>query len=674
MGRFDIPQFKGRGWVEGSRIVWESEGDLIWLEAYGENSLRLRSSKSLRIDEQLNWNLLPQGKDDAVIELTDEKAIIRNGKIWAEVLGNGTVNYYDHNNNPLLREYWVDEREMTANLRPAREFTPITGDVFKIDLYFKANPTEHFHGMGQDPNDCFDLKGSTIPLEQKNTKCSIPFAVSNLGYGFLWNNPSIGQVEFVANHTKWHAEAAKQIDYIIIAGDSPDEIMRQYTEITGRAPVLPKWAAGFWQCKLRYETQEELLQVAREYQKRGIPVSVLVVDFFHWTRQGEWKFDPVRWPDPKAMVDELREMGIRLMVSIWPTVDSRSENYIKMRDTNCLVRAERGTSLFKMFHGDCTFFDATHPRAREFVWNKAKENYYASGIKMFWLDESEPSFAPYHYENVRYYMGNGLEVSNLYPYYYGKAFYDGLKSQGETEIVNLIRCAWIGSQRNSAIVWSGDIESSFDSLRKQIKAGLNFSFSGIPWWTTDIGGFWNGDPYSESFRELLVRWFAFGVFCPIFRLHGNRLPYADVNMFNPDAYKGSGGPNEVWSFGEENYTILVDFIAMRQRLLPYIMEQMELASKTGTPVMRPLLYDFYKDEMCQCIDDEYMFGSDVLVAPVISAGCTKRMVYLPKGSEWEDPYTNASYQGGQSIEVNAPMNRIPLFLRDGAKLPIVDTK
>jgi alpha-D-xyloside xylohydrolase len=668
MGRFDRPDFNG--WVEGNRIIWEGEGEIIWIEPYGKNSLRFRASASLHIKEDLNWTLLPPNDNEAVIQVTDKKAVITNGKIMAEVLGDGTTIYFNTGGKKLLEEYWIDQREITVPLRAAREYTAISSEAFSIDLYFKANAEEHFHGMGHDPNDCFDLKGAVIPLEQKNTKCTVPFVVSNLGYGFLWNNPAIGRVEFAANHTHWHADMAKQIDYIIIAGDEPDEIMRQYTEITGHAPVLPEWAAGFWQSKLRYETQEELLHVAREYKKRNIPVSVIVCDYFHWTTQGDWKFDPTRWPDPKAMVDELSKLGMKLMVSIWPTVDTRSENYLPMRNKNYLIRAERGTSLFKIIHGADTFFDSTHPGARKYVWEKVKENYYKYGIKMFWLDESEPSLTPYHYDNVRYYLGNGSEVSNIFPFYYAQTFYDGMRSLGEKEIVNLVRCAWLGSQRWSVVVWSGDIPSTFDSLRKQLKAGLNFSFSGIPWWTTDIGGFFNGDPNDPGFRELLVRWFAFGVFCPIFRLHGFRLPYVDVNRYDPNSYNHSGGPNEVWSYGEDNYRILVDFIALRMRLIPYIMKQMKKAASDGTPVMRPLLYDFPKDPAVYPIWDEYLFGPDILVAPIVEKGLRTRDVYLPLGAQWTDPYTGKSYKGGSTVTVDAPLDKMIVFLKNGAKVPI----
>jgi alpha-D-xyloside xylohydrolase len=673
MALYTSPPFGKFGYVEGKRIVWEAEGDLLWLEPYGKNSLRFRSSKSLHVLEDLNWTLLPPQGDDAKIIVTDEKAVIKNGTIHAEVLGDGTVNYYDRNGKELLKESWQDMREEANwNIRKAREYETISSENFKIDLYFRSVNGEHIHGLGQDPNDIFELKGTDIRLEQRNTKVTIPFIVSSLGYGFLWNNPAIGSVEFAENHTHWHAKTAKQIDYIVMAGDSPMEIMKIYTGITGRAPILPRWAAGFWQCKLRYETQEQLLSVAREYKKRGIPLSVIVIDYFHWPKQGDWKFDPKYWPDPKAMVQELTKMNIRLMVSIWPTVDMRSENYLPMKNKNYLVRAERGASVFKFAYGTCTFVDSMHPGARKYFWDRVKENYYCYGIKTFWLDESEPSLTPYDYVNARYYSGNGLEVSALYPYYYAKTFYDGMKEAGEQNVLTLTRSAWLGSQRNSTVVWSGDIPSTFVTLRRQIKAGLNFSYSGIPWWTTDIGGFYGGDPKDPEFRELIARWFAFGVFSPIFRLHSHRLPYPPSDRNDHNAFVRSGADNEVWSFGKENYKILVDLIHLRERLVPYIMEQMEMASIEGIPVMRPLIFDYPDDEKAYSVSDVYLFGPDILVAPIIEYKARRRSVYLPKGASWLDPYSGKTWQGGETVEVEAPLDRIPLFLKNGASLPIIE--
>lgn len=591
MAYYTIPRYEGK--TEGNRIIWETAGELVYIEPYGRDAIRFRSSKSLRIDEALNWTLEePASPEGVIIEADDEKACMTNGKIQVTITGDGTVTYRNtRTGKVLLEEYWIDGRVHTAPLRRAREYRVTSGNQFKISLYFKAEPGEHFYGMGQDANDCFDLRGSTVELLQKNGKCTIPYTYSSRGYGFIWNNPAIGRAEFVNNHTMWHVQCAKQIDYVVIAGDTPGEINEKFTAVTGRAPMLPEWAAGFWQCKLRYETQEELLQVAREYKKRGLPISVIVIDYFHWTMQGEWKFDPEKWPDPKAMVSELESMGIKLMVSIWPTIDPRSENYAYMREHNYILRGERGVDVVFMFFGPQTYVDTTHPGAQEFFWSRAKKNYYDYGIRTFWLDEAEPEMRPYDYDNVRMYLGNGEEVSNIYCVGFAKAFYDGLKAQGE-EVCNLVRCAWLGSQRYGVVLWSGDIASTFDSLRKQLKAGLNVAMCGIPWWTTDIGGFINGDPESEEFRELMIRWFEFGVFCPIFRLHGFRLPYPVRDILNPDGYCGSGGPNEVWSFGEEAYEIIRRYMYVREELKPYIMKQMKLASEDGTPVMRPLFYDF----------------------------------------------------------------------------------
>lgn len=669
MAYYTIPRYEGK--TEGNRIIWETAGELVYIEPYGRDAIRFRSSKSLRIDEALNWTLEePASPEGVIIEADDEKACMTNGKIQVTITGDGTVTYRNtRTGKVLLEEYWIDGRVHTAPLRRAREYRVTSGNQFKISLYFKAEPGEHFYGMGQDANDCFDLKGSTVELLQKNGKCTIPYTYSSRGYGFIWNNPAIGRAEFVNNHTMWHVQCAKQIDYVIIAGDTPGEINEKFTAITGRAPMLPEWAAGFWQCKLRYETQEELLQVAREYKRRGLPISVIVIDYFHWTMQGEWKFDPEKWPDPKAMVSELESMGIKLMVSVWPTIDPRSENYAYMREHNYILRGERGVDVVFMFFGPQTYVDTTHPGAREFFWSRAKKNYYDYGIRTFWLDEAEPEMRPYDYDNVRMYLGNGEEVSNIYCVGFAKAFYDGLKAQGE-EVCNLVRCAWLGSQRYGVVLWSGDIASTFDSLRKQLKAGLNVAMCGIPWWTTDIGGFINGDPESEEFRELMIRWFEFGVFCPIFRLHGFRLPYPVRDILNPDGYCGSGGPNEVWSFGEEAYEIICRYMYVREELKPYIMGQMKLASEDGTPVMRPLFYDFCGDKNVYDIGDEYMFGPDLLVAPVVELGARKRMVYLPEGCRWKDAGTGMVYDGGTRIEADAPLDTIPLFLKEDARLSL----
>jgi alpha-D-xyloside xylohydrolase len=661
---------------ENNKLIVRGQGEIIWLEPFGVNSLRVRATRGKEIVEE-NWTLLPQPKISADIVINQNKPVIRNGRLSAEVGNTGEIRFIDAvRGKILLEELWIDHRVMNASILKARNYKAISSDLFKIQVYFKAYDDECFYGMGQYANDCLNLKGCVLELAHKNTQISIPFLLSTRGYGFLWNNPSIGRAELAKNHTMWLAEAARQIDYIMIAGDTPKEIIKRYTDLVGRAPPMPEWALGFWQSKLRYRTQEELLNIAREYKRRNLPLAVIVIDFFHWPHQGDWKFDSKYWPDPEKMVRELDSMGIKLLVSIWPTVEVNSENYREMVRRGLLVRTEKGVCALETFPPVITYVDFANPEAREFIWEKVKENYYKYGIKNLWLDEAEPEFGMvgpeydnvigYDYDNIRYYLGNGLEVSSLYPFYYAKAFSDGLKTVGEDDYMLLIRAAWHGNQRFRNVVWSGDIPSTFDSLKRQIKAGLCMAICGITWWTTDIGGFNGGDPNDPLFQELIVRWFQYGVFCPIFRLHGFRLPYTQ----SEGEVVGTGGPNEVWSFGERAYKILSDLLFLRERIKPYIIEQMKICCQEGIPLMRPLFFDFPDDETTYRVEDEFMFGSDILVAPVYEAEAKSRKVYLPKGARWTDVWTDETYESGQWIEYETPLEIIPVFLRNGAKIPI----
>jgi alpha-D-xyloside xylohydrolase len=427
--------------------------------------------------------------------------------------------------------------------------------------------------------------------------------------------------------------------------------------------MLPEWASGFWQCKLRYKTQDELLAVAREYKRRGLPISVIVIDYFHWTRQGDWKFDPDEWPDPAAMVAELERLGIKLMVSVWPTVNPASENYAEMSELGYLVANERGLGLQLAIWDrgsvprvPMAFYDATNPRARDYIWSKVRENYLKFGIKTWWLDACEPELVPEQPDNLRYHIGPGLEVGNAYPMLHARGFHENMLAEGEQEVVLLCRSAWAGSQRYGALVWSGDIDSTFEDLRRQIPAGLNIGLSGIPWWTTDIGGFKDGDITTPYFRELVVRWFQFGVFCPVFRLHGNRLPGTMIGS------EQTGAANEVWAFGETEYGIIRHLMFLRERLRPYVLEQMRVAHSTGLPPMRPLFLSFPADSASWEVEDQFMFGDDILVAPVTTEGAREREVYLPPGS-WRDAWTGEQVEGGRRVTAPAPLEVIPVYVR-----------
>ncbi|MFC4403006.1 TIM-barrel domain-containing protein [Gracilibacillus xinjiangensis] len=662
---------------DGNRLVRQYDGEKLWIEPWGENSLRIRSTYLETIIEE-DWALLPQEDIKTTIEIDEGQATIENGKIKAVVsaAASGKMTFYNQKGEILLEEYVRNRKnlkEFTSALKiDAREFKANLGGDFQLTYRFESNPKEKIYGMGQYQQPFLDLKNCTLELAHRNSQASVPFALSSLGYGLLWNNPAIGQVTFGKNITEWVAKSTKQLDFWVTAGDSPAEIEEAYAKATGTVPEMPEYGLGFWQCKLRYQTQDELLEVAREYKRRGLPIDVIVVDYFHWPMQGDWKFDRDYWPDPEAMVKELKEMGIELMVSIWPTVDKQSENYAEMLQKGYLTRTEKGIRITHDFLGNTVYFDTTHPGARDFVWQKAKKNYYDMGIKLFWLDEAEPEYNVYDFENYRYHIGSNAQVGNIYPAMFSKGFYDGMKEEGQENIVNLVRCAWAGSQRYGALVWSGDIDSSFESLRNQFNTGLNMGLAGIPWWTTDIGGFQGAYTEDPDFKECMIRWFQYGAFCPVFRLHGDREPHSEPLGTSGGGLCPSGAPNEVWSYGEEAYEIFKKYMLMRERLRPYIRELMHEAHEKGTPLMRPLFYDFPQDQKAWEIEDAYMFGPDLLVAPVLHQGQRRRKVYLPEGAQWTNANTGEVYQGGAVIECEAALDTIPLFLKDDAKLPIVN--
>jgi len=652
---------------DGDTLVWQENQQKLWLRPWGKNGLRTQANlagEKLHLPQAL-LEPHPDNSSDVLIDIGESQASIRHGLIQAIISRDGRLCFTNAKTEQVLLE---EPEGNPFSASPNRHFKFRNGRLFKIEARFKAQENERFFGLGQHQHGLLDQKGCVIELHQRNTEVAIPFLVSNRKYGFLWNNPSIGRVELGRNGTRWVAEGSQQLDYYIVCGENYAEILERYGEVTGKAPKFPAWASGFWQCKLRYETQQELLNVAREYKRRGLPLSVIVADFFHWTRMGDWKFDPQCWPDPAAMVKELEAMGVKLMVSVWPTVSPTSENYQAMRERGLLVNNEYGVDAQHVFIDNgvdgpayFAYYDATNPEGSQFIWDVIQKNYYAQGVKLFWLDNDEPDVNPWHPENLRFFLGNGVEVANIYPLLHQMSFYDGLQASGETEILTLSRSGWVGSQRYGAAIWSGDVASTFESLRTQVRAGLNVAMSGIPWWTTDIGGFHDGNIDSDYFRELIVRWFQYGVFCPIFRIHGYRLPL-------DDPLPKSGAENEVWSFGDAAYKILRDLLFLRERLRPYIHEQMQIASERGLPPLRPLFIDFTEDPVCETIEDQFMFGSEIMVAPVLYEGARERKVYLPIGAEWINAWDGTAYPGGQWIDIPAPLETIPVFLKAGSRL------
>jgi alpha-D-xyloside xylohydrolase len=620
---------------DGDAMEVRHHHEVLRVEPWGPDSVRVRAAnRSLPLTDVGALQERPAG-GEANVTVESASARLINGELTVGV----DIPPTNGKPMPLVRftrtstgeELLAEEREHYW-WPGARVYYGNRSGAGEIHQQFRAYEGERLYGMGQRTHGRLDHKGLALDLVQRNAEVSIPFVLSSRGYGFLWNNPAVGRVEFADNVTRWTASQARGIDYFLTAG-APAQILARYADATGHAPKLPDWASGFWQSKLRYRTQEELLQVAREHKRRGLPLSVIVADFFHWTAMGDYRFDPAEWPDPPAMIrDTIRDKGMDVPMPI-------------------------------------AFYDPTNPRTREFIWSVAKRNYHDLGVRVWWLDACEPEIEPGDHANLVYHAGPGAEVTGIYPRDNARMFAEGMAAAAngtasDAETVLLCRSAWAGQQQYSAAVWSGDIPATWDSLRQQVRAGLSIGIAGIPWWTTDIGGFHGGDASDEDFRELVIRWFQYGAFCPLFRLHGDREPRT------PTGWDMTGGPNEVWTFGEEAYEIIKGVMLMRERLRPYLHEQLDRASAEGLPAMRPLFVDFPDDEQAWTVEDEFLFGPDVLVAPVTEAGARNRSVYLPEGGSWTHVWSGTVHEGGRVIEQEAPLDEIPVYLRDGASVRV----
>lgn len=663
----------------GSTLVARRMGETLRIEPWGKDALRVRATmESAPVDQ--DWALTePVAPEPAQIRIGDEPhwvgdgtidtrpiASITNGRIKAVVNFAGVITFY-RDEKRILREYYRDyEGTLSRSSRCLkvvnREWKGIIGgSEYALTVRFDPNEGERIYGMGQYQQPSLNLKGCLLELAQRNSQITVPFMVSSLGYGLLWNNPAVGKVFFGRNLTEWTARATRQMDYWITVADGPKGLVENYTAVTGRAPMFPEAMMGLWQCKLRYRTQDEVLSVARRYREEGIKIDVIVIDFFHWTVQGDWKFDKTYWPDPKAMVDELHAMGIRVIVSVWPSVDRRSENFAPMMERGLLIRTERGAAQTYDYQGDCVEIDVFNPEARAYVWEVCKRNYGDLGIDGFWLDNSEPDYGVYDFDNYRYAIGPALTCSNLYPQLYSRTFFDNMPEGA----VNLLRCGWAGSQKYGNVIWSGDVPSTFEAFRDQLQAGLNMGLAGIPWWTTDIGGFMTDDVNDPDFRQLLIRWYQFATFSAVLRMHGDRGPYNIPPLDDRDwggGYLHTGQPNELWSYGPENYAIMRKYYDIRVGMRDYIRQLYAEAHENGSPLIRTMFYEFPEDARCWEVEDQYMFGNRYLVAPVMALNQFEREVYLPAG-QWRLTSTGEVLEGGRSVTVDAPLDAMPVFER-----------
>ncbi len=631
-----------------SSLVCTSDHETLVVEPWGRDGLRVRVMPN-EGGQTSDWALDIPLRREGRIDITPEESTLRNGKISVcirDILTQRSyLQFFRHSNgkaSPILAEY---DYAVVAHNPGTRTFKPVGNGLFHAELHMASRDSERIYGMGQNTTGRLNLKGSVVDLYQRHVKAVVPFLVSSEGYGFLWNNPSLGRVEFGYNRTRWVSYGCKQMDYYVTVGDSYADLMENYANATGHAPEFPYWASGFWQSKMRYETQEELLNTGREFDRRGLPLSVLALDYLHWDVTGNWKLDPKYWPDPRAMVKELDELGVRIMISPWTLVDEKSDNFAQMKSSGFLTGSIDGAKDTVDFFGPKYQYDPTNPEAARYLWSQWKANYFDLGIRTFWLDPCDEFHAISDYDQVLFHIGRALEAHAFFVVAHQKNIYEGLRAAGENEVVTICRNAWAGSQRYGACLAPHDILSSFEQLEEYVRVGLNVMMSGIPWWSCDIGGFITPDRTSPRFQELMVRWYQYGVFLPIFRTHGDR----------PN--------NEAWTIGGDSYRHIRATMFLRERLRPYVMEQMRRASDKGLPPMRPLFFDFPDDPPGAEVEDEFLFGSDLLVAPITAYGSRRREVYLPAGADWTDVWSGDRVSGGNRIVADAPIEHIPVYVR-----------
>lgn len=514
---------------------------------------------------------------------------------------------------------------------------------------------EAFYGLGGHQSGTWNHRGEAIDISQDNTNISVPMFLSSNGYGIFWNNTSRSRFNNrFLNALYLSSEVADVIDYYFIYGPDFDSIVEGYRRLTGKVPMFGKWAYGFWQCKNRYQTQDEVLEVARKYRELKIPIDNIVQDWFWWYTMGEPVFDASRYPDPKAMVNELHRSNFHFMVSFWPYFRPGTKTYEDMERRGFFVDK---TKVAGFHPAGQAFYDAFNPEARKYYWNLLDTALFKIGVDAWWLDTTEPETEGRETNILatnKVAIGNGARYQNLYPLMTTTGVYEGQRAASDRKRVFILsRSAFAGSQRTATAVWSGDVNSDWVFFKKQIPSGLNCSLSGLPYWTSDIGGFLLGKPDDAAYRELFVRWFQFGVFSPIFRVHGTRSP----------------DQNEVWSYGREAQKILTDFIRLRYRLLPYIYSLAWMTTNDHYTPMRALVMDFRTDVRAANIGDQFMFGPSLLVNPVTEPAAGSRRIYLPN-AKWYDFWSGRSINGGRAIDADAPLARLPLYVRAGSVIPL----
>ncbi len=572
---------------------------------------------------------------------TSDAAILATDALKIELsLKWGNVQFSTAGGENLLRE----RNSIPRTYEPTEQNGEKT---FHIEDRFAPDFSEGFYGLGQHQSGMFNYRGATVELGQNNTDVAIPLLLSTKGYAVMWNTASLTHVDNrFPLELNLRSIAGHAVDYYFIHGPEMDQLIHEYRTLTGHTPMLPKWSYGFFQSKDRYVSQEEVLGIVHRYRDQHIPLDGIVQDWFWWQVEGDPIFNS-NFSDVPGELKQLHDEHVHAMLSVWGLFDSKSRNFQQMMQQHLDVPSAH-------------VYDASNPKARDFFWNNLAGRLFSLGWDAFWLDSAEPEeYWPHMGDAIlrdkKISIGNGAEYTNIFPFMHTLGVQQHWREASEKKRVFLLtRSAFLGQQRVGAAVWSGDVYGSYWGLRHQVAAGLNFALSGYPYWTTDIGGYWppHDNPVEDpKFQELYARWFEYGTFCPIFRTHGHR------------------PQNEIWSFDKVE-PILVYYDKLRYRLMPYIYSLAWRVTNDDYTIQRPLVMDWRTDERVRDIGDQFMFGPALLVSPVLQPDANRRTLYLPKAPAWYDFWTGTSQSGSREIDAEAPLDRIPIYVRAGSIVPL----
>lgn len=615
---------------------------------------------------------------------TGDQLFLRSDKINVILnLKNGSISYTTAEGADLLNE-----------MESGAEFTDFNdaGDItYSVSQSFVLEKEEAIYGLGIQQRGKMVQRDLSLYMVQNNTEDFIPFFQSVKGYGLFWDNYSPTLFTDDPSGTTFKSDVGDCIDYYFMFGGNADGVIACMRDLTGQVPMFPLWTYGYFQSKERYKSQDELVGVVKKYRELGVPLDGIIQDWQYWGNNYLWNAMEFLNPDfynPQKMVDDIHELNAHVTISIWNSFGPQTKPYRELDKIGALMDIktwpESGSEKWPPnadYPSGVRVYDPYNPAARDIFWKYLNAGIFSYGMDGWWLDSSEPDhmqFKPSDFDNKTF-LGSFRKVRNAFPLMTVGGIYEHQRSvTSDKRVFILTRSAFAGQQRYGANTWSGDVVASWDALRNQISAGLNFSLCAIPYWNSDIGGFflWNFRKKLEDadYRELYTRWLQFGTFCPMMRSHG------------------TDAPREIYQFGKKGdtyYDAIEKYINLRYSLLPYIYSVSWEVTANHSSMMRALVMDFADDKQALDINNEFMFGKSILVCPVTQPMYSRPVVqgndtlhvedfsiikktasYLPTGADWYDFWTGEKFPGGQTLERESPIDIIPLYVKSGSLLPI----